>query len=93
MNTSPGDICACLGLLIYHFKIYYVSGDLGGYLGLLLGASIVTVCEVLDLIVYNALRIYLDNKQKRMQSKMKSGGSGRPQATLGDVHLEYKSSH
>ena len=34
---------------------FCVSGDMGGYLGLLIGASVLTVCEVLDLIIYNSI--------------------------------------
>ena len=29
------------------------SGDFGGYLGLLVGASVITVFELLDLVIYN----------------------------------------
>ena len=32
-----------------------VPGDFGGYLGLLVGASVITVFELLDLIVYNGV--------------------------------------
>ena len=31
------------------------KGDMGGYMGLLLGASVITLIEVLDLIIYNAI--------------------------------------
>lgn len=31
------------------------SGDLGGYLGLLIGGSVLTLIEVVDLVFYNAL--------------------------------------
>lgn len=30
-------------------------GEIGGYMGLLLGASLLTLMEVLDLVVYNSL--------------------------------------
>jgi len=31
-----------------------IAGDIGGYLGLLIGGSFLTVMEVIDLIFYNA---------------------------------------
>lgn len=30
-------------------------GDLGGYLGLLIGGSVLTIIEVVDLVFYNAV--------------------------------------
>ena len=32
-----------------------ISGDFGGYMGLLLGCSVITLLEVLDLFLYNSL--------------------------------------
>jgi len=31
------------------------SGDIGGYLGLLIGGSVLTIVEVIDLVCYNAV--------------------------------------
>ncbi len=31
---------------------YTVTGELGGYMGLLIGASVLTLCEFVDLILY-----------------------------------------
>ena len=48
-------------------ELRYVScsiGDAGGYMGLLIGASCLTLCEVLDLFLYNGL-LKLMNKTKR----------------------------
>ena len=42
---------------------YLVSGDVGGYLGLLIGASIITLFEVLDLVLYNIIVKYLLKKR------------------------------
>ena len=39
----------------YYTICYHSLGDMGGYLGLLIGASVMTICEVLDLIIYNIL--------------------------------------
>ena len=47
-------------------------GDLGGYLGLLLGASIVTVCEVVDLIIYNIAKSYLGKRRKSAELDYRS---------------------
>ena len=35
---------------------YCFAGDIGGYMGLLLGGSAITILEFLDLIIYNTLR-------------------------------------
>jgi len=36
-----------------------LAGDIGGYLGLLIGGSVLTVIEVVDLLCYNvALRCF-----------------------------------
>jgi hypothetical protein len=32
----------------------FPAGDLGGYLGLLIGGSVLTLVEVIDLVFYNA---------------------------------------
>jgi len=32
-----------------------VTGDIGGYLGLLIGGSALTIIEIIDLVFYNAL--------------------------------------
>ena len=34
----------------------FLAGDIGGIMGLLLGASVLTIFELLDLILYNSLR-------------------------------------
>ena len=31
----------------------YPAGEVGGFMGLLVGASVLTLCELLDLIIYN----------------------------------------
>ena len=36
---------------------------MGGYLGLLIGASVMTLCEVLDLIFYNIMVKFLFKKK------------------------------
>ena len=67
-----------------HVYIYYViSGDLGGYLGLLLGASVVTVCEILDVILYNIASYSLKKREKRRQIAEK-----QPKESQGPVILK-----
>ena len=47
-------------------------GDMGGYLGLLIGASAITVFELVDLIVYNCFRkMLLREKPKPKQEEEK----------------------
>ena len=48
------------------------TGDLGGYLGLLVGASVITVFELLDLLLYNRvikLRKKCSSKKKVAQTR------------------------
>ncbi len=60
---------------------------MGGYMGLLLGASVMTLCEVLDLILYNWAR--------KLKSKKKVGDSSQADlpthdhgiSTIEDLHL------
>ena len=37
------------------FIVCLLTGDIGGYLGLLIGGSVLTVIEVIDLVFYNSL--------------------------------------
>jgi len=36
----------------------YCAGEMGGFIGLLLGASVLTLFEIIDLFVYNAFAKY-----------------------------------
>ena len=31
-------------------------GEIGGFLGLLLGGTVITVCELIDVVLYNAVK-------------------------------------
>ena len=56
-----------------YIHVFNISGDLGGYLGLLLGASVVTVVEILDLIIYNMFnRHHPKEKTSRTSSRNSS---------------------
>ena len=65
-------------------------GEIGGNLGLFLGASIVTVFEVLDLIFYSiALRkAAKQDKKKRSQQPQASDDSNTPGNKNGESSLE-----
>ena len=52
-----------------------VLGDVSGYLGLLIGASVITLCEILDLVFYNVVvklqRKFVRNKTYHNEEKDK----------------------
>ena len=52
-----------------------VTGDLGGYMGLLLGASVITVVEVLDLIIYHLLKRNKSRKPSSTETRERCDGS------------------
>ena len=51
----------------------FFTGELGGSIGLLLGASAVSLIEILDVILYN---FFLMRKQKRQARRKKATGRG-----------------
>jgi hypothetical protein len=47
----------------------WIPGEIGGYMGLLLGGSAITVVEFIDLLIYNFFR--RNCKRKRLGSSTK----------------------
>ena len=45
----------------------HVAGEVGGYMGLLIGGSVLTLCEVLDLFLYNSFIKLLDKRKRLME--------------------------
>ena len=45
----------CLVRFHLNVFVYFLSGEIGGFLGLLLGASVMTLAEVLDLVLYRLI--------------------------------------
>ena len=41
----------------------YSSGDVGGFLGLLLGGTVVTLFELLDFVIYNCIVKYQERRR------------------------------
>ena len=48
------EVGGYMGLLIIVI-LHCAAGEVGGYIGLLIGASVLTLCEILDLLIYNLL--------------------------------------
>lgn len=52
------------------------TGELGGLMGLLLGASVLTLGEIMDLFFYNAIRKCIERRRgDQEKSKIKPGSS------------------
>ena len=56
---------------ILYFLQFIVIGDMGGYLGLLIGASVVTIFEVLDLIIDTAINKLFGRKKKKKRRRQR----------------------
>ncbi len=52
-------------------------GDIGGYMGLLIGGSAITVIEFLDLVVYNVIRKCDEKRRARRQVQSIRGSSAK----------------
>ena len=47
------------------YEILDFLSDVGGYLGLLLGASVLTLCEMIDLFMYNGTKKTLASSEEK----------------------------
>ena len=59
-------------------------GEVGGYMGLLIGMSVLTLFEMLDFIIYNTLS---NLWQKRKKANTESDGSALEQSTPQTVEV------
>ena len=66
----------------------HVAGDMGGYLGLLIGASVITLFEFLDLLLYNIVVKLIWKNQKAVGSEECDVEGAEEEA---DVDLQGKS--
>jgi hypothetical protein len=51
-------------------SVFSFAGDLGGYYGLFLGGSAISIFEILDLIVYNALIKFMRRRRPKQTSRI-----------------------
>ena len=54
--------------------MWYFTGDIGGSLGLFVGASVISICELLDAFIHNFLKVQFEKSQakKRKDKKLQS---------------------
>ena len=52
MMSEPFSVSFCFKIESSLF-MFLSSGEIGGYMGLLLGGSVITIVEILDLFIYN----------------------------------------
>ena len=83
-NRGAGDLrrhCAHYDVTVMRTRLWTMiccvfSGDLGGYLGLLVGATVLTVIEVFDLIIYNCVRKCNDRRKENHKQKKRKPSQG-----------------
>ena len=52
------------------FSLGSMFGEIGGFLGLLLGASVLTVCEIFDHVILSIITTWNNRKKKPRKFKM-----------------------
>ena len=60
MPVLPPPSVRCTDLILL-----FVLGEMGGYMGLLIGASWLTLCEIIDLIIYNMVMTCVNRVRNR----------------------------
>ena len=73
---------------IKHIEAYVSPGDAGGYMGLLIGASCLTLCEVLDLFLYNCFLKLMDGYKRRRTTPVT--GPNNDKATMGETDNHHR---
>ena len=60
-----------------------ITGEVGGYMGLLIGGSVLTLLEVIDLFIYNMFTKLMDrHKQRKKVVDVNHSTSPPPMHTL-----------
>ena len=68
--------------------MFLFVGDLGGYLGLLIGASVLTIFEVLDLVCYNSM-VKLTKRSRATDDSLYGPDPIRRWIKHIGLHMEY----
>ena len=65
-------------------------GEIGGYMGLLLGASALTVIEILDLIFYNGMRKIWSKSSKERKNTEEEQDNSRTNVEVSKHAVKYR---
>ena len=68
-KTGLSENCIIYGPLLLH-----VLGDIGGTMGLFLGASIITVCEIFDFLTLKFLACWYNRRASQPEKNTVSNG-------------------
>lgn len=65
--------------MLTNFKILLsiFTGEIGGYMGLLMGCSCLTICEVLDLVLYNLVLRKIEHHMETAPTKPDQAAVGQ----------------
>ncbi len=73
------------------FEFLSLLSEIGGFLGLLLGASVLTVCELLDYVLLNVFQRF--NKKKQVKNVDTADEPHEGTGTDKDVQFDTKTTH